>query len=85
MIDDILVEMTGRGFLVELGPHSPDLLGYFARFFTVDYTGEDDEDEGACWAECGHGITLLEALQMAQQLALGQFSGPVPDDTEFIP
>lgn len=85
MVEEIIIEMSGRGFDLELGPHQ-GLLGFYARFFVTDPTGEDDDERyDAEWANCGHGISVLEALQMAQQLTLGQFSGQVPEYTEFLP
>lgn len=84
MVEQIIVEMAGRGFDLTLGPHQ-NLLGFFAHFYVVDPTGEDDAPEPGSWEECGHGITVLEALHMAEDLALGQFSGPVPEFTEFLP
>jgi hypothetical protein len=81
MIESIIVEMTDRGFDLNCGPHTCGLLGYYAVFYV--------EQEDRCliydWMESGHGVSLLEALQMAQQMALGQFYGPVPKAEEFIP
>lgn len=83
MIEDIIIEMAGRGYELVLGPHE-GLLGYFASF-QIPADPEDRPNEVASWEECGHGVTVEEALVMAQQLALGQFSGPVPEYTEFVP
>jgi hypothetical protein len=83
MIGDIIVEMAGMGYILTCGPHY-DLLGYFASF-QIPADPEDAPNEVPSWEECGHGVTAEEAVVMAQQLALGQFSGPVPEYTEFVP
>lgn len=83
MVEEIIIEMAGRGFVLELSPHG-SLLGFYARFFVYP-VGEDDVRGVPDWYECGHGITVLEALEMAQQLAMGQLSEPVPGCIKFLP
>lgn len=81
---EILTSMLGMGYDLVAGPHT-NLLGYFAAFQVAQHDSDFPPNEVATWEECGHGITVDEAIVMAQQIALGQFSGPVPDWEEFAP
>jgi len=68
-MNEIIEEMVVQhGFKFIAGPHQNYLTGYFATFY-CPLTEEADHDD---WGFSGHGATLIEAVQQARTLALGQ-------------
>ena len=65
---EIMDEMFLSGYKLVSGCHTDNLRGYFAKFYL-----RTDSRQGPpfLWEECGHGETLLQALEQARSIALG--------------
>jgi len=79
---DLITEMFNDGFDLNCGPHGPYRKGFYAAFYK-DETGAGLMPQFQ-WHEAGHGLTLLDSLKQARELAHGR---PVvtPDVEMFNP
>lgn len=86
IIADILREMFDGGYDVMFGPHVSGMTGYYACFYETDdmpWCGQCDQ-AAITWIDCGHGDSLLEAIEMARAIAL-ELPIDVPPSESFIP
>jgi L-alanine-DL-glutamate epimerase-like enolase superfamily enzyme len=85
-IADICREMFDGGYDVMLGPHASGLLGYYACFYMADDMAHCEvcDNHAITWIDCGHGDTLLEAVEMARAIAL-ELPVDVPATESFLP
>lgn len=86
LIADICREMFDGGYDVMFGPHTYGLLGYYACFYMAEEMPccDDCDNYSITWIDCGHGDTLLEAIEMAREIALG-LPAEVPPAESFVP
>jgi hypothetical protein len=77
-MNEIIFEMFGRGFDVNMGPHGAGLAGFFAAFIPTDTFEWPME-----WHEVAHGESLNDALIMARAMALGE-TVQIPAPEEFL-
>lgn len=84
LITDILREMVDSGKEVILGPHI-GMAGYYACFFDPDDmpSCKSCKDAKVNWFDCGHGETLLEAVEMARAIAL-DIDVHIPSESDFL-
>ena len=82
-MNEILFEMFSRGFSVFMGPHDTGYDGFYAVFTPQD-CADDFSLNDVLWFDVGHGESLLEAVQMARALALGE-QVDIPRPESFLP
>jgi hypothetical protein len=85
LITDIIREMHESGHDVMFGPHAYGLYGYYACFFKADDMPwcEHCDQIAITWIDCGHGETLLEAIEMARAIAL-KLDVDIPPSEDFL-
>jgi hypothetical protein len=86
LLADIIREMFDGGYDVMLGPHASGMTGYYACFYQAEDMAwcKKCDQAAITWIDCGHGETLLEAIDMARAIAL-DLAVDVPPSESFIP